>query len=46
VRAQIIKRWGRVDYFCFFEEKDEKSRFPVFGLLYKIKETQISQLPT
>jgi hypothetical protein len=37
---------GGVDYFCFFARTDEKSRFPVFGLLLEIKETQISQSPT
>jgi hypothetical protein len=46
VGAQIIKRYQRVDYFCFFVGMDEKSRFPVFALFHKIKETQISQLLT
>jgi hypothetical protein len=44
--AQIIERCKRVDYFCFFAGTDEKSRFPIFGLLFEIKETQISQSPT
>jgi hypothetical protein len=44
--AQIIERYGWVDHFCFFARPDEKSRFPVFGLLLEIKKTQISQSPT
>jgi hypothetical protein len=24
-RAQIIEKWGKVDYFCFFARMDEKS---------------------
>jgi hypothetical protein len=39
--AQIIERLGGL--IIFLSKTDEKSRFLVFGLLFKIKETQISQ---